>query len=424
MPDQRAEVTFRIDILARVEGETALCVRIPAEGGECVELRIFEPPRFFEGFLVGRRYDEVGDIVSRICGICPVSHMTTAILAVEKAMGVEVSKQTATLRRLGCLSQIIASHIVHLYALAMPDYVGADGLGEMLPLRREDVERMIRMRKVVNDMTALIGGGRALHPIAAVVGGFTRIAPPAAFAEIRRRLCEIRDDAERTVRLVAGLAAPEYSRPREFVALRGPDGYTLDGGRIVSTEGLDIAVEDYADHFEERQIEYAMAKQTRVAGRGGPMVGALARMHLNADRLSPRAAELAREVGFALPDHNPFHNNLAQAIEIVHGIDECIEALGRLEPVDERPKVTPAAGEGAAITEAPRGLLYHQYAVNRNGVIEHANLVTPTAHNFLSIEEDLRGLVAALADRPPDRIRMACEMLVRAYDPCFSCSVH
>ncbi|HET6428294.1 MAG TPA: nickel-dependent hydrogenase large subunit [Phycisphaerae bacterium] len=211
---------------------------------------------------------------------------------------------------------------------------------------------------------------------------------------------------------------PEYARPR------GSDGYTVEAGRIVSTDGLDIPVEDYPAHFQERQISYAMAKQTRVAGRGGPMVGALARMNVKFDRLSPAAAGLAREVGFAVPDHSPFHNNLAQALEIVHGIDECVESLDGLEPVDERPEVTPAAGEGAAITEAPRGLLYHAYAVNRKGVMERANLVTPTAHNFLSIEEDLQHLVDALADQPPERIRLACEMLVRAYDPCFSCSVH
>lgn len=414
---------IHIDYLARVEGETAIEVEI---GGAQppVRLKIFEPPRFFEGFLVGRRYDEVGDIVSRICGICPVSHMTTAILALEKAMGVRVSQETRRLRHISTISQIVASHLVHLYALALPDYVGREGLPQMLPAFPEAVGRLIRMRQVMNDLTGLVAGGRALHPIGTVVGGFTRVPAAQELTRVRERLVSLRDDAAEVVRTVARFSVPDLRRPREFAGLLSTEGYAINEGEIVSTQGLRCTVEKYRDVFQEEQVPYAMAKRTTIRGRGSLMSGALARMNLKHDRLDPATQALAREVGFAPPDTNPFHNNLAQALEIVQGIEDCISLLQGLDPSDQPPAIKVNPGEGAAITEAPRGLLYHAYAVNRNGIVSHADIVTPTAHNFLCIEEDLRALVNLLPDRPADEIRQACEMLVRAYDPCFSCSVH
>ncbi len=422
MPTRR-----KIDVgyLARVEGETAIEVRVPApRGGETVRLRIFEPPRFFEGFLVGRRYDEVGDIVSRICGICPVSHMLTAIRALENAMGIEPSEQTRRLRLIETTSQVAASHLVHLYALVMPDHLSLAGFPEMLPAHGEHVARLLRMREAVNDLTALVGGGRPLHPIGTVVGGFTRVPPAAELAGARERLIAIRPDARELVRTVARFQTPQLERDREFVALRPAERYSDNVGIVASTAGLAVAESEYRTAIGEEQVPYAMTKRATLRGRGAMMVGALARMNLNADRLSAPARDAAGEAGLALPDRNPFHNNLAQAVEVVQAVEDCIELLEGLSPRPERPAVQPAAGEGAAATEAPRGLLYHSYAVNRKGVVERADIATPTVHNFLSMEEDLRALVALLEDRPAAEIRLACEMLVRAYDPCFSCSVH
>ena len=416
--------TVKVDYLARVEGETAIHVRIPGTGGASVQLKIFEPPRFFEGFLVGRRYDEIGDIVSRICGICPVSHMTTAIRALEKAMGVEPTEQARLLRRISSLSQIAASHLVHLHALAMPDYVGLDGVPEMLLSFPREVERFLRMRKVLNDLTALIGGGRALHPVGTVVGGFTRVPSRPDLSEVCGHLAALSGDAEETARMVASLPIPEFKRDREFVALKSSESYAVNVGTIVSSKGLNGSEDAYGDVFEEEQVPYAMAKRARVRGRGSLMVGALARVNLKYDQLSPRAKAVAGEVGLVVPDDNPFHNIIAKAIEVVHAIEECATALERLEPRQEAPALRVAAGEGGAATEAPRGLLYHFYAVNRNGIVERANIVTPTAHNFLCIEEDMKAMVDEIADRPPREIKRRCEMLVRAYDPCFSCSVH
>ncbi len=416
--------TISVGYVTRVEGETAIRVAIPERGGPDIEVKIFEPPRFFEGFLVGRRFDEVGDIVARICGICPVSHMTTAIRAIEKATGIKPSTQTRRLRRIACSAQIAASHLVHLYALAMPDYVGCQGLPDMLTSRIEDVQRLERMRIVVNDLTALIGGGRALHPIATVPGGFTRIPSVEDLRRVCARLEELRSDAAATVTTIAALDAPDYRRERNFLALCSEEGYALNRGRIRSSGGLDCDEHHYAEAIEETQVPYAMAKRLRLRDGGGPMVGALARLHLKRDRLSARARELAEEAGFERPDASPFHNNLAQAIELAQCIEICIEELEKLDPHDEEPARPSGSGRGSAVTEAPRGLLYHAYEVNHKGVVDWARIITPTVHNFLSLEEDMRGLVAEHADLDNVELRKLCEMLVRAYDPCFSCSVH
>jgi coenzyme F420-reducing hydrogenase alpha subunit len=418
-----SEKVIDIDYLARVEGETAIKINIKGKKPQELKLNVFEPPRFFEGFLVGRKYYEVPDIVARICGICPVSHMTTALRAIEKAMGINPSEQTKILRRLMSLSQIVSSHLIHLYMLAMPDYYDYPGAQEMLPEFAEELSRLVRMKKVMNDLTAVVGG-RALHPVSAIVNGFTDLPSPHALDKFRRDLEKMEADAVKTVKMISKLSYPNFSQKAEYVALKAADRYPIMEGNIASSEGLDIPEEDYEEYFEEEQVPYSMAKRAKVKDRGSLMVGALARLHLNFDQLSPSVKKLGQEVGLSIPDYNPFRNNVAQSLEILYGIQECrriLEGL-RLSPEDTSHRVT--AGEGGAFSEAPRGLLYHQYAINARGVVEKANIVTPTVHNFANIEKNMRHLVRQNIDLPERRIALLCEMLVRAYDPCFSCSVH
>jgi len=289
----------------------------------------------------------------------------------------------------------------------------------------------------------VVGGGRALHPIGTVVGGFTRIPSAGELRAARDALVRIKPDALETLEMVADFEDLGFGSEREFVAVRNEGNYAINSGRVVSNQGLNISEDDYYEHFREYQLPYANAKQTqRISGEpalGSPtaigprelrrgshplMVGALARVNLNYDQLLPEARKAAEEAGLKLPDYNPFHNNLAQAIEIVHGIEDCIRMIESLDPKEEEPSVRIRAGEGGAVTEAPRGLLHHFYSINRRGIVEKANIVTPTAHNFMSIERDLRGIAQSISDRPTKEIRRWCEMLVRAYDPCFSCSVH
>ncbi len=351
--------------------------------------------------------------------------MTTAILAVEKATGIQVSEQTTVLRHLLAVSQIVASHLVHLYTLALPDYYGYPGITGMLERFRDKIARFLRMKDVMNHLSGLIGG-RPLHPVTHLPGGFTSIPNPGEFGGVLEELKSIRADAEQVVRDVVDFHLPEFFAPCENVALDTEERYSFNEGRIVSDRGLDISVDDYDAHFQEWEVPYAFAKQSAIAGRSIFRVGALARLNNKFDEVTDRTKSLAHEVTKDLrePNHNPFNNNLAQSLEIVEGIEQCIGILESRVFEEEDRYASPEPGEGGAATEAPRGLLYHWYRINRKGVVEQAKIVTPTAHNFLVIERDLKELVSENRDLDRDKLRLLCEQLVRAYDPCFSCSVH
>lgn len=412
-----------VDYLARCEGETSISVRFGKTEIEEIKLKIFEPPRFFEGFLVGRGYDEVGDIVSRICGICPISHMTTAILAVERACGIKVSDQTVTLRKILSMSQIAASHVIHLYMLVLPDYFNKKSIIEMVPEFAGEVERLVRLKEVLNGLTAAIGG-RALHSVTHLPGGFTKIPDTIELKSYVRKLEGIRTDSEKMVILIAGLNYYDFNHESEYVCIDDGGEFAINRGRIISSGGMNINVEEYGDYFQEAQVSYAMAKKTTIRQRSSLMSGALARLNLKFDKLNDKTKALAGKIGFTVPDHNPFHNNIAQALETHHFVEECISLLRKLDLKEEDRIRKIAHGEGGAMTEAPRGILYHWYRINRRGVVEKANIVTPTSHNFANIERDFRAFASEFGDLPAEELKLGCEKLVRAYDPCFSCSVH
>jgi sulfhydrogenase subunit alpha len=413
--------TIQVNYLARVEGETSIAVEL--DKGPAIELKIFEPPRFFEGFMVGRKYDEVGDIVSRICGICPVSHMTTAIQAIEQAMGIEVSAQTRILRKIMCISQIVASHLIHLYMLAMPDYYGYAGIVDMKSRFRREIARLLKMKEVMNELTGLIGG-RALHPVTHTPGGFTAIPSADEFAVVLKKLNQVRPLSKEVVMDVSRFDVPDFRSDCDYIALADETEYAFNEGRIVSTGGLDITVGQYRRTFKERQVDYAFAKKSTIRGKPSFMVGALARLNNKFDKLQPQTKELAKQIQLEVPNNNPFNNNLAQSLEVVDGIERCIKLIesNTFEDEDFRVRIQP--GEGGSVTEAPRGLLFHSYEINRKGVVEKADIATPTSHNFANIEKDLKALVTKNKNRSRAHIRLLCEQLVRAYDPCFSCSVH
>lgn len=412
---------IEVDYLARVEGETSIIVQI--DRAPDIKLKIFEPPRFFEGFLAGRRYDEVGDIVSRICGICPVSHMTTAIQAVENAMSIEISPQTRILREIMCLSQIAASHLIHLYMLAMPDYYGFPGIVDMRDGFNKQIKNLIKIKDVLNELTGLIGG-RALHPVTHMPGGFTSIPSNEEFASVLEKLKKIRPLAEETVKDVAQFEIPDFHSDSEYLSIDRESEYAVNEGRIISTQGLDVPVENYYKTFEESESGYAFAKKSTINKNSSFMVGALARMNNKFEKLRRVTKTLAGQAGFTVPSDNPFHNNLAQSLEIVDGIERCIRLIEANKFEEEDFNVRIQAGEGGSVTEAPRGLLFHWYRINRKGIVEKADIVTPTSHNFQNIEKDLKKLVEENKQKSREQIRLLCEQLVRAYDPCFSCSVH
>jgi sulfhydrogenase subunit alpha len=421
-----------VEALARVEGEGAMHVAVTDGRVDRVELRIYEPPRYFEALLRGRSYLEPPDITARICGICPVAYQLSAINAIESLCGVEVPDGVRQLRRALYCGEWIESHVLHVFLLHAPDFLGYQGAIEMAADHRELVETGLRMRAVGNRLLETIGG-RAIHPINVRVGGFHRVPRPDELGPLVEELRRARDDAVATVRAVAGFGFPDLDHHHAEVALRpapgtGPPGatdYPIEAGRIVTSDGLDVPVEAWPEHFHEEQVPHSTALHGRRRGGGTYRVGPAARFDLNADRLPPDLAALAAEVGLTPPVTNPFRSIVVRALETAYAFDEAIRLLTAYEPPEiAAVPVAPVAGVGHGATEAPRGLLYHRYTLDPDGTITAAVIVPPTSQNQPAIEEDLADFVQAHLDLDDELLQWRCEQAIRNYDPCISCSTH
>lgn len=416
--------TIQVDYLARVEGEGALDVSIADGRVEDVKLKIFEPPRFFEAFLRGRAFTEAPDITARICGICPVAYQMSAVHALEDACGVVVDGPLRALRRLLYCGEWIESHTLHVYMLHAPDFLGKHSVVELAKEHPEIVERGLRLKKTGNAIVTLLGG-REIHPINVRVGGFYKIPAKRDFDELARSLEVALDDALATVEWVAGFDFPDFDVDYEFVALKHPDEYPFNEGRLVSNRGLDISAQEFHDHFEEEHVEHSNALHCRLKERGHYKVGPLARYALSFDQLMPRAREAALAAGLGRVCRNPFQSIVVRAVETVHACEEALRILAAGER-PERPfvDVTPRACTGHAATEAPRGLLHHTYRIDDEGLIEHAQIVPPTSQNQGAIEDDLRRFIEPRIHLADDELRWQCEQAIRNYDPCISCATH
>jgi len=415
---------IKVDYLARVEGEGGIVVKVVDGAVQDIRVNIWEPPRFFQGFLVGRRYEDVPDITARICGICPVAHLMASTQAIEDAFGIVPSPQTARLRTLLTLSQYIQSHTLHIYMLQLPDYLGYESAIAMASEYGPVVKRALRMKKVGNDFTALIGG-REIHPVTSVVNGFTRVPTKAELLEMRSKLTSIKEDALATVKLVSSLKLPDFEPDTEHVALYDPDSYPVNGRRLRSTKGLDIDVSEYRSHIKERQVAHSNTLHSYIEGRGSFLVGPLARLNLNHERLSEDAQKALASTELKLPCFNPFAGIVARAVEIVHAIDESVRIIDSLDPMPEPPgAVAPKAGTGYGVSEAPRGTLYHSYRFDSEGAVSKADIVAPTSHNLSNMEKDLWAFVPSTLHMTQQEAELKCEMVIRNYDPCISCSCH
>ncbi|MFH1101360.1 MAG: Ni/Fe hydrogenase subunit alpha [Methanobacteriota archaeon] len=415
---------IEVNYIARVEGRGALNISVSKDGiVEDLRFRVYEPPRFFESFLIGRKYNEVMELTSRICGICPVAHQITSLRAVENAIGLEPSEQTVDLRKLMAISAHIQSNVLSMYFLSLPDLLGYESAIAMVKDHLPVVKRGLKLKQLGNDITDLVGG-RAVHPVTAVVGGFTALPSRNRLQIIRKRLADAKQDALDTVDLFSKVKIPNFVRKCEHIALSDQTEYAINDGRLRSTEGLNIHESEYRDYISEEQVLYSTALHSHVKTRGPFMVGPLPRVNLNFGQLSSDAKDAAKRSGVKFPNFNPFVSHLARAIEVVHDIDESIEIIDRLQLKEERRDIGCKAGFGAAITEAPRGSLYHSFVIDNSGVVRKADIVPPTAHNANNIERDLHELVGTMLDRSIEEIKFTCEMLVRAYDPCISCSTH
>jgi coenzyme F420-reducing hydrogenase alpha subunit len=416
--------TIKVDLLTRVEGEGALDLRIEDGRVASAQLRIFEPPRFFEALLRGRDHAELPDIVARICGICPVAYQMSAVHAIENAFGVQVQGQLRELRRLLYCGEWLESHSLHVAMLHAPDFLGYPDAIAMAAVHGDMVRAALALKKTGNAVLRLLGG-REIHPVNVRPGGFHRVPERAELLQLEPALRQGREQAEAMLRWVAGFDFPEIERDYEFVALRHADEYPFNEGRLVSSRGLDIDISGFDAEFEERHVEHSTALHALLKRRGAYLVGPLARYALNFDRLPPALRELAREVGLGTVCRNPFRSIVVRALELVYACDEALRIVRAYQPPAQAALVlTPRAGVGFGCTEAPRGFCWHRYAFDADGRIETARIVPPTSQNQPSIEADLSAVAQTLLDQTDDVIRARCEQAIRNYDPCISCSTH
>ena len=413
--------------LSRVEGHGDLIINVKDKKIEKLIFGIPESPRFFEAMLVGRKYDEPSHISSRICGICSVAHTCASIKATEKALDIRPSKQTIKLRKLIYHHENVQSNVLHVYFLAAPDFFG---VGSVIPLAEthpEVVNIALRTKKMANDMIRIIGG-RAVHPIRTVVGGFTKLPTEEEMIKMKEMLKSCYPDLEKSLEVFKTLDVPDFERETEYISISDMSDYALYDGKIKSTDGWEIDDQNYLDKINEKVVQYSTAKYCW-ASRDTFMVGALARFNNNHDKLTDNAKKYAEELGLEAPCYNTFMNNIAQFVEIVHSVDDSIRLIDEIleEGLDDdkaMAEIKPKAGRGVGVVEAPRGLLIHDYTYNDKGRVEKANLIIPTGMNYANIEKDMHALVPAIIDKSEDEIKLACEMLIRAYDPCISCSTH
>jgi coenzyme F420-reducing hydrogenase alpha subunit len=416
---------FEVAGLTRVEGEGSL--RLTIEEGEVVEARlgIFEAPRYFERLVQGRTPDEVLDIVARICGICPVAYQMSAVHAFEDAAGIVVDPAVHALRRLLYCGEWIESHALHVYFLHAPDFLGYPSAIELARDHRVLVERALALKKTGNRLVALVGG-RPIHPVTVRVGGFYHVPTRSEMTMLRPDLIAALAIAEETVRVVAAFEPPEFEREPRLVSLRHPTEYPMNDGRIVSTDGLDLAPGEWEAAFEEDQVGWSNALQARTHAGDVYLLGPSSRITLAGDRLHPRAAEALAATGVAGSiRRNPFRSIVARAVELVHATAEALDIIDDYRPPERSAAPwTPVPGVAAWATEAPRGLLFHRYELDERGRVARARIVPPTSQNQAAIEADLTAFAPSVLDLPHDAATHRLEQLIRSYDPCISCATH
>ncbi|MFH2036622.1 MAG: Ni/Fe hydrogenase subunit alpha [Candidatus Zixiibacteriota bacterium] len=416
--------TIKVDYLARVEGEGGLLVKIRGDQVIEAKLNIFEPPRFFEGFLRGRKFTEAPDITARICGICPVAYQMSSSHAMELACGVSVKGQLRQLRRLLYCGEWIESHVLHIYMLHAPDFLGYQDVIQLAKDYPEVVNRALKLKKIGNEIVALVGG-REIHPINPRVGGFYKVPKKEELDALVERLKWAVDVSLETIQLVKTFLFPDFEPDYEYVALRHPEEYPLNRGRIVSSKGIDISSAEFLSYFEEEHVKHSTSLHSMVKERGPYLVGPLARYNLNFDKLPKIAQEAALDAGLGETCHNPFKSIIVRAVETLFACHEALRIIENYEMPDKPYiDVVPHQSTGHWCTEAPRGLLYHHYTIDNNGLIKEARIIPPTSQNQKVIEDDLFHFVGKNLNLADDELTLRCEQVVRNYDPCISCSCH
>lgn len=413
-----------VGMLARVEGEGGMHLEFENGRVKDVRLNIFEPPRFYEGFLRGRKFTEPPDITARICGICPVAYQSASTEAMETLCGVTTTPEIQLMRRLLYCGEWIESHALHIFMLHAPDFLGYEGALEMAKDHPEVVRMALRLKKTGNEVMELVGG-RAIHPVNVKVGGFYRMPAAAELRLLRPALAQGLEDALEAVALVAGFDFPHMEQEYTYVALRHPDYYAIErGAEVVATSGARFPVADLPHHIEEFHVAHSNALHARFDG-GPYFVGPLARYSLNFGQLSSRTQEAALAAGLRETCRNPFQSIIVRAVELAYAFEEALRIVdGWHDGHAPSVPVAPREGEAVGASEAPRGLIWHRYRIDADGIITDAQIVPPTSQNQASIEADLRLAAQQWVDLDDHALTHRCEEAIRNYDPCISCATH
>ncbi|MBN2052133.1 Ni/Fe hydrogenase subunit alpha [Candidatus Woesearchaeota archaeon] len=410
--------------ICKVEGHGSLHVEINGSKLTRCELKVVEGARFFEGLVKGKRYDDIQEITSRICGICSCAHTVSCLQAIENAMGIKVSEQTRRLRELLSIAERIRSHATHLYFLSLPDYLGFESALAMAGKYKKEVLTALHLMKLGNNMVQLIGG-KEMHPFTSVVGGFTHVPDKKTVDYLRKELKKALPEAIATAMLFMKLKPPGFVTDMDFISLNPEKEAPLISGEIITLSGLKIKPADYTNYIDEEVMPYSIGKFSKLKGKTF-CAGAIARVNNNYKNLSKKAKKIFEQAKLKLPLTNPFYNNFCQAVELVHWIEQGHALLNYHFKFEGLPMITARTGRGVSAVEAPRGILFHDYTINDKGFVEKCNIITPTAQNLRAIEANVKQLVEQMLGKKKskEQIILETEKLIRAYDPCFSCSAH
>ncbi|MCP4537109.1 MAG: Ni/Fe hydrogenase subunit alpha [Chloroflexi bacterium] len=419
-------IDMHVHHVTRVEGHGDIVVDVKNGEIKKCQFEVVEAPRFFEAFVRGRPYYELSHITSRICGICSVGHSMASIRATENALGVEPSEQTKILRKILFHGEILDSHVLHTYMLVAPDFLGVNSVIPLAATHTDVVLRALKLKKLAGDLCAMIAG-RHTHPITIAVGGFTHTPTEAELRDMKAQLEDARADFDASIDLFATLPWPAFERETEYVSLKKDDEYAFIDGEIVTTDGFSYSIPEYKKVTNEFLMPFSTAKWAK-HNRDSYMVGALARFNNNYDQLHPKAKEAAEKLGMKPICTNTFLNTGAQAVEMIHSLEDTIELIDELLTRGVQPETPPVvdvkAGEGAGACDVPRGTLFHHYVYDDDGLCVEANCIIPTNQNWANVNADLKAFLPQILDKPQDEVRLLLEMMVRAYDPCISCSTH
>jgi sulfhydrogenase subunit alpha len=418
-------VKVNVNHITRVEGHGN--IKVDVQNGELKEckLEIVEAPRFFEAMLKGRHYDEAALITCRICGICSAGHQLASLAASEDAFGIQISEQEKCLRRLFNVGEHFESHVLHIYFLAVPDFVGAKSVFPLVNTHKDIVVRALQLKKLghwVGDVIA----GRLIHAMATNVKAMSKIPTDEVLEEIIVKLKEAKIELKKDIAVLQSLSIPAFERETEYVSLYKKGEYAFLEGNIFSSDTGESSYKNYREMTNEYLVDHSTAKRTK-HHRDSFMVGALARFNNNHEWLSAEAKQVAEDLGLKAPCYNSYMITVAQFVELIHLADDGIKAAEELlnmkRKLEDR-SFPIKAGTGIGAVEVPRGILYHEYTYNDQGYMEKSNCIIPTGQNLNNIENDFRALIPTIMDKSQEEITLLLEMMVRAYDPCISCSAH